>query len=1064
MILSDTAIRHRTTVFVLMILVLVAGAYSYVTLPREAAPDVQIPIIIVTTQYLGVAPQDVENLVTIEIEKKIKNLSDVDEINSESKEGTSTVRVKFLPKTDIDDALQKVRDKVDEAKAEMPSDIEEPTISEINFSEFPIMLLNIHGPCGLVKLKEIAEDLQDDIEKIEGILEARISGDLTREIRIEIDPHRVAAYRIAVSTLFARIAAENQNVSGGTLDMPAAKYSARIEGEFAEPREIYDLIIDQREGKPIYLSDVARVRDTFKDRQTTSRFNGAESITVSVVKRAGANIVSIADQVFEIIERHQRRLPGAVNIDVSLDQSKFIRLMVSDLENNMLTGLVLVMVVMMIVMGVRNSILVALAIPFSMLITFAVLSALGITLNMVVLFSLILVLGMLVDNAIVIVENVYRHMQEGSGRVEAAIKGTSEVAWPVITSTFTTLAAFIPLVFWPDLIGEFMSFLPKTAIVALTASLLVAMVINPTLCSVLLKVKKKKGPTTADPAAGPAVGAKGAGSQLLLAYERLLRASIRPGRRARIVVAGFVLLSGSVVAFKVFNDKIEFFPEGDPQTARVNITMPVGTPLEVTDAVGKTIAEKIRQRQSFEGAPGTHNVKYVTADIGTGGGDVFSGGGGVDSHMAVISIEFLDFMDRQVPSQDTVEAIRRQVSDLAGADVRVAAAKEGPPTGKPVEIEISGDEFDILVPLAEAVKAIVKEVPGITDLDDDYDPGKPELRIVVDRQRAALMNLSTAAVAWSIKAAINGIEVSKYREGNDDYDIVVRLPEEYRRRIDHIEALTIAGPAGEPVPLSAVARIEYTSGLASIRRTDLRRAITVTADVIKGYNSNEVLEQVIKKLEDLKRPSGYFIVFRGEKEDMNKAAAFLAKAGVIALLLIAMILVSQFNSVSLPLIILMSVVLSWIGVFFGLTVTGMPFGTIMTGLGMISLAGIVVNNAIVLIDYIEKLRKSGLEVAEAVIQAGRTRLRPVLLTACTTILGLAPMALGWNVDIRHLAFNFRSESSMWWGPMAVAVIFGLTVSTLLTLVVVPAIYMTLEGLRRRWDRRHHDPARNGAES
>ncbi|NIA21243.1 MAG: MMPL family transporter [Anaerolineaceae bacterium] len=487
MILSDTAIKHRTTVFVLMIMILVVGVYSYMTLPREAAPDIQIPLIVVTTQYLGVAPEDVENLVTIEIEKKLKNLSDVDQISSESTEGMSTVNVKFLPKTDIDDALQKVRNKVNEAKAEMPDDIEEPTISEINFSEFPIMLLNIHGPCGLVKLKEIAEDLQDDIEKIDGILEARISGDLTREIRVEVDPYRLAAYRIPVSTLFERIAAENQNVSGGTLDMSAARYSVRVEGEFTEPREIYDLIIDQRQGKPIYLSDVARVRDTFKDRQTASRFNGSESITLSVVKRAGANIVSIADQVDQVVREYDQRLPETINIDVSLDQSKFIRLMVSDLENNMLSGLVLVVVVMMVVMGVRNSILVALAIPFSMLITFAVLSALGITLNMVVLFSLILVLGMLVDNAIVIVENVYRHMQEGSGRVEAAIEGTSEVAWPVITSTFTTLAAFIPLLFWPDIIGEFMVFLPKTVIVALTASLFVAMVINPTLCSVLLK-------------------------------------------------------------------------------------------------------------------------------------------------------------------------------------------------------------------------------------------------------------------------------------------------------------------------------------------------------------------------------------------------------------------------------------------------------------------------------------------------------------------------------------------------------------------------------------------------
>ncbi|HOI56386.1 MAG TPA: efflux RND transporter permease subunit, partial [Phycisphaerae bacterium] len=500
MIISDTSIKHRTTVVVLMILIAVVGAYSYVTLPREAAPDIQIPIIIVTTTYPGVAPGDIENLVTYEIEKKLKNLSDVDEMTSTSTEGVSTVAIKFLPNTDIDDALQKVRDKVDQAKPEMPNDIDEPSITEINISEFPIMLLNVHGPGGLVMLKEIAEDLQDDIEKIEGVLEAQITGDLTRQIRVEVDPYRLAAYRIPVSELFARIAAENQNVSGGTIDMPDAKYSARVEGEFADPRDIYDLIIDPRDGRPLYLSDVAVVRDTFEDRKSYSRFNGAESITVSVVKRAGANIVDIADQVRGVVARYRGRLPEAIQIDVSLDQSQFVDMMVADLENNMLSGLILVVLVLMIVMGVRNSILVALAIPFSMMITFAMLTALGITMNMIVLFSLILVVGMLVDNAIVIVENCYRHMQEGMPRVQAAMKATSEVAWPVITSTLTTVAAFVPLLAWPDIIGDFMSYLPKTVIVALVASLFVAMVINPTLCAIFLRVRRGDNapPTSAD--------------------------------------------------------------------------------------------------------------------------------------------------------------------------------------------------------------------------------------------------------------------------------------------------------------------------------------------------------------------------------------------------------------------------------------------------------------------------------------------------------------------------------------------------------------------------------------
>lgn len=1058
MIISDTSIKHRTTVVVLMILIAVVGAYSYVTLPREAAPDIQIPIIIVTTTYPGVAPGDIENLITYEIEKKLKNLSDVDEMTSTSTEGVSTVAIKFLPNTDIDDALQKVRDKVDQAKPEMPSDIDEPSITEINISEFPIMLLNVHGPGGLVMLKEIAEDLQDDIEKIEGVLEAQITGDLTRQIRVEVDPYRLAAYRIPVSELFARIAAENQNVSGGTIDMPDAKYSARVEGEFADPRDIYDLIIDPRDGRPLYLSDVAVVRDTFEDRKSYSRFNGAESITVSVVKRAGANIVDIADQVRAVVARYRARLPEAIQIDVSLDQSQFVDMMVADLENNMLSGLILVVLVLMIVMGVRNSILVALAIPFSMMITFAMLTALGITMNMIVLFSLILVVGMLVDNAIVIVENCYRHMQEGMPRVQAAMKATSEVAWPVITSTLTTVAAFVPLLAWPDIIGDFMSYLPKTVIVALVASLFVAMVINPTLCAIFLRVRRGDNapPTSADDA--PSSGALGQG--ILAVYERILSVAIRPWVRGLIVLVGFVLLALSAAAFVALNGKVEFFPSGDPRTARINVTMPVGTPLDVTDQVARRIEEQVLAYRYTDGADPAHNVKYVTTDVGRGGGDIFSGGGGADSHLAVVSIEFIDYLDRRVPSRDTVEKLREALSGMPGVQVQVAVEEEGPPTGKPIEIEVSGDKYEDLLPLCDRIKSVVRGIAGVTDLNDDYDPGKPELRVVVDRQRAALMNLSTGTVATSIKAAVNGMEVSKFRDGNDDYDIVVRLPEPYRRTISDIEALTIAGPGGRPVPLSAVARVEYTSGLAAIRRTDMRRAITLTADVVKGYNSAEVLKQAMAALHDVTPPAGCYIAYRGEKEDMQESGDFLLKAGVVGLLVIAMILVSQFNSVLLPVIIMLSVLLSWIGVFSGLTVTGKPFGLIMTGLGVISLAGIVVNNAIVLIDYINKLRDRGMEPVAAVLLAGRTRLRPVVLTAITTLLGLAPMALGWNVDIRGMSFNTNSESSLWWGPMAVAVIFGLAVSTLLTLVVVPAVYMMVDRLRKGWDTKHHDAARD----
>lgn len=1055
MILSDTAIRHRTTVFVLMLIIAVVGGYSYLVLPREATPDVEIPYVIVTTTYKGVSPSDIETSITQEIEEKVNAISDVDEIASTSDEGVSTITIKFLPGTDVNDALQNVRDKVNQAKADMPDDIDEPTISEVNLSEFPIMMLNIHGPCGLLKLKDIAEDLEEDIKRVDGVLEARISGGLTRQIHVEIDPFRLAAYQLPVLSVFETIASENQNVSGGSLDIAEAKYSIRVEGEFVRPSEIIDLIVYERGGKPIYLSDIATVRDAFEDRLSISRFDGNESVTVSVVKRAGKNIVEIADRVREIVARYERRLPTGTAIDVTLDQSKTVRLMVKDLENNLITGMILVVAVLMIALGIRNSILVALAIPFSMLMTFAILQALGITLNIVVLFSLILVLGMLVDNAIVIVENVYRHRQEGLPRIKAAMTGTSEVAWPVITSTLTTLGAFAPMLWWPGMMGQFMAYLPRTLIVALLASLFVAMIINPTLCSVFVKPGRRK----------KAGGAGDAGHWLTKAYQAVLTTAIRPGLRLLVVLVAVLCLVGAGVLFREVNGKTELFPHPDPAVAQVNISLPVGTRLEETDRVAREVEKIVREFQNVDGSDPKRNIRYITTNVGSASGTwagFMGGGGGNGSHKAQLSLEFLDFDDRKVSSDTTVKALRRRLVGIPGADIKVEVEKEGPPTGKPVAIRITGDAYDTLLRIADRVRAIVARIPGVTDLDDDYDEGNPELRIDVDRQRARLLDLNTGVVARKLKAAVNGIEVGKYREGNDDYDIIVRLPEKFRRSIADIEALTIATPTGKAVPLSTVATIRYTAGMASINRIDEKRAVTVSSEVIKGHenNANKVIAQAEEQLKPLIRdlPPGYAISFVGEQEEQNKAMAFLAKAGITALFVIALILVTQFNSVALPFVILLSVVLSWIGVFLGLVVFDMPFGIIMTGVGVISLAGVVVNNSIVLIDYTEKLRRRGLPLVEAVVQAGTVRLRPVLLTAVTTILGLLPMVLGWNIDFRDLAFNLKSESSVWWGPMATVVVFGLGVATVLTLVVVPAVYVMLNRLREFWGRHVHDDA------
>ena len=1048
--ITHTAIDHRTTVFVLMLLIAIAGMFSYAVLPRESAPDVQIPYIIVTTRHQGVSPGDMVNAITSKLEDRITNISEVKEIRSTSSEGVSIISVEFQTGVNLDDALQKVRDKVNEARPELPTEIDDPDVSEINISEFPIMLINIHGPAGLLRMKEVAENLQEDIERIPGVLEARITGDLTRQIRIEVDPWRMAAYRVPIGELIRVVLAENQTISGGTMELDGIRLGTRVPGEFTNPAEIDSLIVMQIGTLPIRLSDIAVVRDTFEDRLSASRFNGNESITLSVVKRAGSNIISIADEAFRIVDMYRERVPEGIKLDVTLDSSRDIRMMVNDLENNMITGLLLVVIVLMFVMGLRNSILVGLAIPFSMLLAFTALYVIGITLNMVVLFSLILVLGMLVDNAIVIVENIYRHMEQGKSRIEASKEGTSEVGWAVITSTLTTVAAFAPLIFWPGIVGEFMGYLPKTLIIALFASLFVALVINPTLCSVFIKIRPPK------PGAKPHLDDRGVPHGWFIRhYESLLAFCIRPWIRGLIILVGFIMLIGTIVLWSAVSGRVEFFPAGDPRRAQVNINLPIGTPLETTNAFSTAIEDLIMQHQI--GRPGGHgNVSYITANVGSAGSGraaFLGGGGGENTNVGQISIEFIDYEDRTTESLKTIEQLRRDIGSPPGLDVTIDVEKGGPPAGKPIEIEISGDDFNTVRRIAEQVRRMVAQLPGVADLEDDYDAGMPEMNFVVDQERAGRVGLRSSEIATVVRGAIQGIEVGIYREGNEEYDIVVRLPEEFRQNVNQIESLVIARQDGQGVPLSAIARTRFAHGLSAIKRIDRKPTITVSGDVSPGVTSGEVLAAARALLAQNQRllPAGYTIRYTGESEEQDAAMSFLAQAGIMAIFLILLILVTQFDSLILPFIILISVLLSWIGVFGGLAIHAMPFGTLMTGMGIISLAGIVVNNSIVMIDYTEKLRQRGMARREAVLAAGATRLRPVLLTAVTTVLGLMPMALGINIDIRNLAFNTRSESSLWWAPMAIAVIYGLAVSTILTLIVVPATYSIFSGLREGYD-------------
>ncbi len=1025
MLVTDIALKNRLSTFVLMFIIIVMGFFNYKTLPVEAAPDITIPIIVISTPYFGVSPEDVENLITRPIERKLKGLSDVEEIRSTSSEGFSTIVVEFVAGTDIDNALQKVREKVDLAKPDIPEDAEDPVLSEINFSDLPVMIINISGNMDLVGLKKIADDLKDAIETIPGVISANVTGGLTREVQINIDPDRLLYYNVSVNDLIDAVRNEHLTIPGGTVNLGTTKYLVRVPGEFKIPEKMKDIVVLVKGGRPIYIRDLATVVYSFKEKESISRLNGVETVSISVQKRSGTNQIEISDQVKALLEEQEKKLPAGIVLKITGDAADYIRDITKSLENNIISGLVLVVAVLFLVMGVRNAFLVGIAIPMSMLLTFLIIALLGETINMVILFALILAVGMMVDNAIVIVENIFRHHQEGLNIYEAARVGTAEVGGPVVASTVTTVCAFIPLLRWPGIVGEFMSYLPKTVIITLSASLFVALVFNPTVCSRLMRTT---GPITKLEAREEKLG------PILRNYLRLLKIAMK--RPVIVFSSAFALLVLIVIMYVFLGHGTEFFPKVDPEKLYVDINAPSGTRLEVSDRLAVEVESFVRE---------THDVKDYVANVGHQGAEMnFSFGGGGATHQSRIMIDMTDMELRSQPSTFTRDSLRAALSEITGAEIEVNEEVMGPPTGPPINIEISGEDFAVLGKVSREVKDIIRTVNGVVDIRDDYDVGRPELRVTVDREKAALLNINTWEIASTIRTAINGTEAAKYRVGEDEYDITVRFDQRWRNSIEDLRNIKIFYE-DEQIPLSNIARIETSGGLGTILHKDMKRMVTVSAKV-EGRNENAARVECMEKLAGHELPAGYFIEFTGANEEQQESQEFISRAFVVALFLIALVLISQFNSLVLPFIIMFSVILSMIGVLIGLMVTGTSFGIIMTGLGVISLAGVVVNNAIVLLDYIQKLRIRGYEKNDAIIQAGLVRFRPVMLTAITTILSLIPLTTGVGFDFTALKFQMGGESSQWWGPMGVAVIFGLAFATILTLVVVPTMYRMLSDL------------------
>ena len=1133
--LSSLAINNHRTVFILALLILLAGITSYISLPKENFPELNIPEIYVGTAYPGNSPKVVEDQITRRIEKEIATITGLDELKSTSVQGYSTITATFDFEVESDEALRKVKDAVDRARADkdFPQDLpSEPNIFELNFSEFPIMNINLSGNYSLDQLNEYAEYLEDKIEDLPEINKVEIRGVQEKELEIALDMVKVEAREISFQDVENAIQGENITMSGGELLVGDYRRTIRVEGEFTSPEQVENVIVKREHGNIVYLRDIATVRFGQEETESYAREFRKPVVMLDVIKRSGENLLDASDKINRILaEEKENYLPSNLEISITNDQSDATREQVSNLENSIIFGIILVVLVLLFFLGLRNALFVGIAIPLSMFMSFLILSAMGITLNTMVLFSLVLALGMLVDNGIVIVENIYRLMDEGMSSIEAAKKGVGEVAVPIIASTATTLAVFFPLAVWPGLMGEFMKYLPYTLIIVLGSSLFVALVINPVFTSVYMKVEhqmpeKKKITKRAAIAiaAGSLISMAGVywlgniflfgglitlvnvfvltpgafrfQEQLLPRLEDFYKGFLDwalHGKNPRKIFLGTIgLLFFSIILLGLFMPKVAFFPTNQPHYANVFVSMPIGTDIETTNAYTEKVEERVLKTIAkyndttvVDGIRHVENrmVTSVIAQVGQGANDPNEGPAmNQTPNKGRVTVSFVEFRDRKgTLTSDVMGEIREAMSEGFPADVQITVDKDpaGPPMQPPITIEVEGSDYNELIGMARDIRSHInrKGIAGIEELKLDVELGKPELPITIDRDKVRAFNLSSFQVASQIRTALFGKEISTYKEDEDDYPIHLRYRREDRYNLESLlnQRITFRDNQGKinQVPISAlIEEPKKTSTYSSIKRKDQKRLITIFSNVLDGYNPNEVVAEIRNAMADFEMPDEHYNYrFAGQQEDQATEMAFLVKALFIAIFLIFMLLVSQFNSSFTPAIIITAVVLSLIGVLLGLVIFQMDFVIIMTMIGIISLAGVVVNNAIVLIDYTNLLmhrRKKELglskderlpmeEIRNAIAEGGRTRLRPVLLTAITTVLGLFPLALGINIDFISLLtdydpkFYIGGDNVIFFGPMSWTIIFGLTFATFLTLIVVPVMYLLLNKVKYRFN-------------
>ncbi|MEQ9262946.1 MAG: efflux RND transporter permease subunit [Owenweeksia sp.] len=1119
--LSTLSLNNGISVFILSALLILFGLYSYRTMPKESFPEIVFPLIYVQTPYAGNTPTDIENLITRPLEKEIKSVDGIKKLNSESVQDVSIINVEFNIDVDTEKALQDVKDAVDRAKSELPTDLDQdPVVLDIDLSRIPVLNINLSGDFAIDDLVDYAEDLQDEIEELSEISEATITGDKEKEVQVNVDLPRLKANQISFSDIENAIASENVNIGAGDILLGNTRRSIRTDAEFENIDQIRNIIVKHENNNIVYLKDVAEVAFTYKELESLARLDGEPVVSLNVIKKSGENLLNATDKIREILQEAKKDyLPEGLKVTLTNDQSVQTRDQISNLENSIVSGVILVVLVLLFFLGLRNAIFVGLSIPFSMFICFLILSAMGITLNFMVLFSLILALGMLVDNAIVTIENIYRlYDEEGLSKFEAAKQGVGEIAVPIISSTATTLAAFFPLIFWDSIIGEFMGFLPKTLIIVLGSSLFVALVINPVITATFLKKQDLQKKTNHKRALISAAIFGGIGILAILsasfafgnfmliiagliilftyvleplsarfqtgflvrmenAYSRILKWSLSGAKPVLILLGTFLMMILSMVFYFGSGPKVVFFPVNEPNYINVFVEVPLGTDVKATDSITLLVEDKLADILE----PYDNVVESVVTNVGaeTASQNEMGGGGGQKTpNKARITIAFVKYELRE--GVQTTEVQKKVTNGLLGyipgVTINVEKEQNGPPVGKPINIEITGDEFDQLIAIANDVKNTIDKtrIAGIEGLKIDLETNKPEMLISIDRERARRLGVSTQQVALVLRTALYGREASKYKEGEDEYPIEIRLKEEYRYNVSSLmnQLVTFRSQASGKivqVPISAVADYEFDNSFNSIKRLDSERLITISSNVIEGFNPTEINNKIKDELKGYDLPKGYDLSFTGEQEEQAESFAFLSTAMLIAVALIAIILVSQFNSGTKPFIIIMTVIFSTIGVFLGLGIFRMDFVVIMTGIGIVSLAGIVVNNGIVLIDFIELSRKRlrekrGLaegdeleddDLRAAVELGGKVRLRPVLLTAITTVLGLLPLAVGLNIDFFGLLSSydpniyFGGDNAVFWSPMAWTVIFGLVFATFLTLIVVPVMYLIIERLTRK---------------